>query len=168
MVKTNKRMEEKGQRTPRSTDVYKPKGGLKEESYCTKCGAVYRSKRWVLDADELQRLKGTTGVGKVVCPGCLRIKDNNPAGIVTAKGKYFLQHEEEVLNLIKHIEAKSRQKNPLGRIMEISQEKDLLTIATTEEKLAQKLGRELFKAHGGELAYQWSHDQNFVRVNWKR
>jgi NMD protein affecting ribosome stability and mRNA decay len=161
-------MEEKGQRTPRSTDVYKPKGGLKEESYCTKCGAVYRSKRWVLDADELQRLKGTTGVGKVVCPGCLRIKDNNPAGIVTAKGKYFLQHEEEVLNLIKHIEAKSRQKNPLGRIMEISQEKDLLTIATTEEKLAQKLGRELFKAHGGELAYQWSHDQNFVRVNWKR
>jgi hypothetical protein len=44
----------------------------------------------------------------------------------------------------------------------------VLTISTTEDKLAQKVGREVYKAHKGELNYSWSHDLHFVRVNWKR
>ena len=87
---------------------------------------------------------------------------------VTLAGDYLLAHENEILDAVKHIEARSRLKNPLGRIMEISQEKAIVTIATTEDKLAQKLGREIYKAHKGELHYQWSHDQDLVRVNWRR
>ena len=96
------------------------------------------------------------------------MEDGNPAGIVTLQGAYLVAHENEILDAIKHVEAKSRLKNPLGRIMEISQEKDTVTIATTEDKLAQKLGREIYKAHKGELHYRWSHDQELVRVNWTR
>jgi hypothetical protein len=52
--------------------------------------------------------------------------------------------------------------------MEISQEGDVMTLLTTLDKLAEKLGKEIFKAHGGNLEHQWSRDENYVRVNWKR
>lgn len=160
--------EEKGQMAQRSTDAYRQKLGPTETAICKKCGTIYRNKRWHIDEAELNRLKGESGVTKVVCPACQRMADDNPAGVVTLTGSYLLEHENDILNLIKREEARSRSKNPLGRIMEISQEESVLTISTTEDKLAQKLGREVYKAHKGELHYSWSHDLHFVRVNWTR
>jgi NMD protein affecting ribosome stability and mRNA decay len=160
--------EEKGQRTARSTDVYLPKGGSKETALCRKCGAIYRNKRWSLDEEEAKTLKAGGTAVTVTCPACQRMADSNPAGIVTFSGGYLLEHWDDILNIVQRVEAVSRAKNPLGRIMEINQEESTLTIATTEEKLAQKLGREVYKAHKGELHYQWSHDQHFVRVSWMR
>ena len=161
-------VDEKGQRTPRSTDVYMPKEGMKEVSYCRKCGVIYRQKRWIMDPVELARIKSDPASGKIVCPACQRMQDGVPGGFFTLAGEYLRQHEVEILELIKNTEAKARQKNPLGRIMEIRQEGDVLTILTTEEKIAQKLGRDLFKAHRGELRFHWSHGDNAVRVEWSR
>lgn len=160
-------VEEKGQRTTRSTDVYLPKEGM-QVSYCTKCGVIYREKRWFMDPVELFRLKEDPSVGTIVCPACQKMADNVPGGFLTLSGEYLRKHEHEILELIKNTEEKARNKNPLGRIMEISQEGDVLTILTTIDKLAEKLGKEVFKAHSGELNYQWSHGENYVRVYWKR
>jgi NMD protein affecting ribosome stability and mRNA decay len=160
--------EEKGQRTARSTDVYLPKGGSKEPALCRKCGAIYRDKRWSIDEEEAKTLKDEGTAVVLTCPACQRMADNNPAGIVTFSGDYLLEHWNDILNIVQRVEAVSRSKNPLGRIMEINQEESILTIATTEDKLAQKLGREVYKAHKGELHYQWSHDEHFVRVSWTR
>ncbi|BDV44816.1 hypothetical protein GURASL_37390 [Geotalea uraniireducens] len=157
-------VEEKGKRTVHSPDVYLPKGGLKETALCKKCGALYHDKRWTMEGGK----PAEGNVTKVTCPACQRMADNNPAGVATFSGEYLLAHEAEILNSIQNIEAKARQKNPLGRIMEIRQDKNILTVTTTEEKLAQKLGREIFRAHKGELHYQWSHEESFVRVNWSR
>ena len=161
-------MEEKGQRPVRSASVYLPKGGSRETAYCRKCGVFYRNKRWTVDAAELEKIKGEAGASTLVCPACQRMEDDNPAGIVTLKGDYLLEHEDEILNALKHAEAKWRASNPLGRIMEIRQEKDLMAIATTDDKLAQKLGREIYKAHKGNLHYQWNEDEELVRVSWTR
>jgi len=160
-------VEEKGQRAARSTDAYLPKEGL-EVSFCKKCGLVYRQKRWIMDPEELERVKADPAAGKTLCPACQRMRDQVPGGYLTLRGEYLRKHEEEILELIKNTEAKSRKKNPLGRIMEIRQEGDVLTILTTEDKLAQKLGRDVYKSHSGNLNYQWSHAENFVRVDWGR
>ena len=161
-------VEEKGQRSLRSSDVYLPKRGLEEKSLCKSCGALYHNKRWYMDEAELKMVRGEAGINKVVCPACQRIEDGNPAGIVTLSGSYVAKHARDIINAAKHVEAKSMLKNPLGRIMEVKEEQNIITIATTEDKLAQKVGREIYKAHHGELHYQWSHEENFVRVNWKR
>jgi hypothetical protein len=159
---------EKGQRANRSTDVYMPKAGAKEAALCKECGALYKNKRWSVDEAELEKAKAESGLNTVTCPACKRVSDNNPAGILTFSGEYLLKHKDDILSAIKHIETKSRMKNPLGRIMEISQDMNTLTITTTEDKLAQKLGREIFKAHRGELHYRWNHEEGFVRVSWSR
>jgi hypothetical protein len=41
-----------------------------------------------------------------------------------------------------------------------------IEIATTNEKLAQRLGRALKKAFHGDVTYHWSHDTKLVRVEW--
>ncbi len=160
--------DEKGSRAARSTDVYLHKDGVKEVSFCRKCGIIFRNKRWYIDEAELERVRSDPGATKVVCPSCLRIHDNNPGGIITLSGEYLVHHETEILDLIRRKETMYRSKNPLGRIMEINQDGNVLTIATTEDKLAQKIGRDVYRAHKGDLHYQWSEKEKFVRVNWAR
>lgn len=161
-------VEEKGQRAARSTDVYHVESSSREVAVCSGCNALYWNKRWYLDENESTKLNRGMIKETVLCPACQRMHDNNPAGVAVFTGDYLLEHEEEILNTIKNTENKSRVKNPLSRIMEIRQEKDVLTIHTTDDKLAQKLGRDIYKAHSGNLQYQWSNEHNFVRVKWSR
>jgi NMD protein affecting ribosome stability and mRNA decay len=155
-------VEEKGQRNIRSLEPYLPKRGLQEGARCKGCGIVYHNKRWQMETS------GEEPSCEVICPACQRMEDNNPAGVVTLSGPYLASHGEEILNTIKQQEAKHREKNPLGRIMEIKSEDGQITVTTTEDKLAQKIGREIYKSQRGELHYKWSHDQRMVRVEWMR
>ena len=160
--------EEKGQRAMRSTDPYLSDKGYKEVTVCRKCNAHYFNKRWYIDEAELRNVTQDDVSATVVCPACLRIQDNNPEGVVVLSGQYLLEHEDEILNIIKNTEREARMKNPLARIMEIRQEKDELTILTTNDKLAQKLGRNVYKSHKGELHYNWGREQDRIRVKWER
>lgn len=159
---TREGVEEKGQRSVRSLDVYLPKRGLPEGASCKGCGISYHNKRW-----QVEHTQGGSSC-QVLCPACQRMEDHNPGGVVTLSGPYLATHKDEILNTIKQQEAKSREKNPIGRIMEIREEGGSITVTTTEDKLAQKLGREVYKSQKGELHYQWSHDQHMVRVQWMR
>ena len=161
-------VEEHGKRATRSTDVYLSAEGKEEAVVCTGCKATFWGKRWFSEGSEGAKLPPGHMPGKVVCPACQRMKDNNPAGVVTLSGDYLVKHEEVILNAVRNIEAKTRAKNPLARIMEIGQERKVLTISTTDEKLAEKLGKEIYKSHSGKLGLQWSEDESFVRVNWTR
>jgi NMD protein affecting ribosome stability and mRNA decay len=160
--------EEKGKMATRSTDVYLPKEGMKEVAVCIGCGAFYWNKRWYLTRDESMKPDSDMATNEVNCPACQRMQENIPAGIATFAGDYLVDHESEILNTIKNVEEKVRVKNPLARIMEIRQEGNVLTITTTNDKLAERLGRDIYKAHSGKLEYQWSKEESFVRVNWSR
>lgn len=163
MVTANRRTGEKGQRTPRSMDAYQKKGGVKGTVYCT-CGAVYQNKRWSLQEAGFGPQEGN----ELVCPACRRVADRNPAGIVFLSGDFFEAHETDIHNLINNTVTGAVKKNPLGRVMDISREKNGVTITTTDVKLAQKIGREVFKSHGGQLQYLWSYAEAPVRVLWSR
>jgi NMD protein affecting ribosome stability and mRNA decay len=159
---------EKGQRTARSTNVYQTQNGLKETTVCPDCRLVYRNKRWQMDPEEGKRLLASPRSQRQTCPACRRIADRNPAGIIALSGAYLEQNWSEIQNLIRRVEEQSVSKSPLGRIMAVEQGKTGITITTTEDKMAQKIGREIFRAHKGELIYSWSHDQQLVRVTWNR
>jgi len=163
MVTTLRRTKEKGQRTPRSMDVYQGKGGVEGAAQC-QCGALFRNKRWYSEEGGVT----TPGGHGLVCPACRRIADRNPAGIVSLRGSYLADHEAEIENLVRNTAEAAGMKHPLGRVMEISKEKDGITITTTDIKLAQKIGREVYKAHGGELHFRWTDDEDLVRVTWSR
>lgn len=163
MVNTARRTEEKGQRTPRNLDAYKETGGVRGVAYCG-CGVVFSNKRW----RHGERNELPEGGQTLVCPACRRIEDQNPAGIVSLSGSFFAEHKTEIDNLINNTAQNAVRKNPLGRIMETDSQKGVVTITTTDAKLAEKIGREIFKSHGGELHFTWSHAETPVRVSWSR
>jgi hypothetical protein len=82
-----------------TTDAYLTRGG-QGVAVCEGCQAVYRNKRWYVGPEIVKA--GIVTV-KVVCPACLKIRDNFPGGIVTLSGDYVLPHKMELLKLVKNL-----------------------------------------------------------------
>lgn len=163
MVTTLRKTKEKGKRTPRSMDVYHHANGISGTSYC-ECGAVFKNKRWFYTREGAP----AGNEQKLVCPACHRVADKNPAGIVTLSGSFLKEHQTMVDNLLGNMAEDALMRNPLGRVMDIIKKDENITITTTDVKLAQQIGREMFKALGGDLQYKWGHGEDLVRVNWSR
>jgi len=155
-------------RVQTSSDPYLPEGGLEEPALCENCRAVYRNKRWTLDPEEYEAVQASENVQRVTCPACRKIAEHYPEGVVTLRGDYLWDHEEEIRNILRNEENRAMAKNPLERIIRMEREGDDLVIETTEEKLAEHLGRALHKAHQGHLDVTWSDNHSLCRVTWER
>jgi NMD protein affecting ribosome stability and mRNA decay len=152
-----------------SADPYLPRGASKKITVCEACRAVYKKKRWYADPHLYNAAVAILDTVVAVCPACLKIRDNFPGGIVTLKGEYVLPHKQELLNLVKNEEARARGFNPLERVMSVKETGyGGIVISTTNEKLAQRIGRAIKKAFHGKVTYQWSHDNKLARVDWER
>lgn len=151
-----------------SSDPYIQAGGLPEPTLCTGCRAVYRRKRWYLDEEAYEKFSTDAEVARQLCPACRKIADGYAEGYVTLRGSYLWAHEEEIRNILRNEETKARAKNPLERIIRMERDGDALLIETTEEKLAEHLGRALNKSHQGELKVVWTDDHAICRVTWQR
>ena len=152
----------------RVNDPYMPKGSKHEMSICKGCHAIYREKKWFLDEELYKESFKKKTVNMVTCPACLKIKDNFPGGVVILEGDFLKIHEDEILNLVRNEGERSLRDNPLERIMSVDKIKGRIEIQTTNEKLAQKVGKAVYKAYAGRLEYKWSEHNKFVRVNWSR
>jgi len=151
-----------------SGDPYIVKTRNNVMAVCTKCHTVYYKKRWYIDEDLYQKKMLMKKIEKVLCPACRKIKDNFPGGIVRLRGAFLIDHKDEIMNLIRNEEERARGFNPLERIIKINDVKSELEITTTNEKLAQRIGKSLQKAYQGNVEYKWSNDTKLIRVNWER
>jgi len=147
---------------------YIPEFHYKDDTVCTRCGAVYHNQHWTRD-DKRRDLLMSAGVAhEIVCPGCKIVEERNPQGVVTLSGDYWPAHRNDILNLIHNEEARGIQTNPLERIIDTREEDGALVIETTNENLAQRIGRSVNKAHKGTLEYKWPDGDHLVRVYWER
>ncbi len=155
-------------RTPTSVDPYLQEHSLKEPALCQGCKAIYRNKRWQWEPREVEEMRNDPGVTEVTCPACQKIAGHDPEGIFTLQGDYLWQHEQEIRNLLNNEAERVLAKNPISKIMQVNKTKDGLVIETTEQKLAEHLGRILNRAHSGELQVSWSQSPRVCRVTWER
>jgi hypothetical protein len=64
---------------------------------------------------------------------------------------------------------RAAEDNPLARILQWKPGNGhKLTVTTTTEHLAQRLGEALNKAFGGSVKYDFSHENKLARVTWQR
>ncbi len=147
------------------SDTFLPRRAPKGVLRCAGCGAVFHRRRWSLAASPKDG--AAPGTRPVYCPACRKIKQHSVSGVVSLTG-VGRREAAAILRLLRNEEARAREKNPLGRVMRVSETKEGWTLETTTEKLAQRLGRALGKARGGSVDYAWSHNNKFVRVTWTR
>jgi NMD protein affecting ribosome stability and mRNA decay len=159
----------KGKRFGKEADPYLPEGGGHEMAICTTCKAIYRNKSWFYD-EELYREnfpKETTN--RVICPGCQKVQDHFYEGVLTLEGEFLAQHKDEIMTLLNRQAEQVSKKNPLERVIQIVPEgDDRLIVETTTDRLAQRLGKAVYRAYKGNLDFRWSHMNKFVRVYWSR
>jgi NMD protein affecting ribosome stability and mRNA decay len=152
----------------RQEDPYLPEEG-QEAALCTGCQALYQNKRWFFNEELSGKLARTGKVREVVCPACRKIKDHYVEGYLTLSGEFLVEHQNELVTLVKNEAAKLGKRSVMDRIIQLVPEGDnKLVVETTTEKLAQHLGRAVYKAYKGDLSFQWSEPNRFVRVYWSR
>jgi NMD protein affecting ribosome stability and mRNA decay len=152
----------------RTEDPYQPEEG-QEASLCTTCRAIYQNKRWFFDEKLAGKLAGANKVKEVTCPTCRKIKDHYPEGILTLSGEFMKDHKDEITTLLNKEAERVGKRSVADRIISMTEEtKDQLVVETTTEKLAQHLGRAVYKAYKGDLNFKWGEMDKLVRVYWTR
>lgn len=142
-------------------DPYQDRLKLAEPCVCGDCGAVYHEGRW-------QWMPAPAGASRARCPACHRIHEKLPAGYVTVEGQFAREHREELLRLVRNLEAREKAEHPLQRIMSIDDAGGELTIATTDIHLARGIGEALEHAYKGDLEFHYNKAEYLLRVHWRR
>jgi NMD protein affecting ribosome stability and mRNA decay len=142
-------------------DSYKSKAKLRDPTRCPGCGATYLKGRWSWG-------EAPQGAHEQRCPACQRIHDRFPAGYVTLGGKFFLEHRDEILHLVKHCEEKEKAAHPVQRIMAIEDAEQGVIVTTTDVHLARCIAERVHDSCKGSLALHYSKDENLLRATWKR
>ena len=146
-------------------DPYRTEEQLPENSVCRECGNVYISGRW---CGPDQAARKPEAAHEVVCPACRKLRDHLPSGVLRLTGQFVLTHKEEILNLIRNHTRKADSVNPMERVMSVETQTDGIELTTTNEKLAQRIGKAIHRAYAGQIEYKWSTDNKLARVNWHR
>ena len=147
-------------------DPYAMRRAPKGSTMCPTCGAVCANKRWVMAGMRGQELAASDHRQNLVCPACQKIRDDYPEGIVTLAWTKLKEFEPEIRGLIGNVEARALSVNPLERVMKIVRRRNEMEVHTTNDRLAQRIGRELVRAFKGRVAYSWAHRDMLIRVEW--
>lgn len=132
-----------------------------EPTACPKCRATFIHGRWTWET-------APKDAYSQVCPACRRIHDRFPAGYVTIKGAFFVEHRDEIVRLIQGHEKRENEAHPLQRIMGMDEKKDGLEVTTTDSALARSLAEAIHETFKGDLKLRYSRDENLVRAIWTR
>jgi len=150
---------------------HRPSRAISEPAICEVCGSTYANRRWTAPASGPRELRHQhwRPARSTVCPACKQKRTGEPRGFVFLDGAFFVTHRSEIEQLLRNEAERAAEDNPLARILEWKRgEGHQLTVSTTTEHLAQRLGRALEKAFHGSVQYDFSHDNKLARVSWHR
>jgi hypothetical protein len=151
--------------------------GLAEPAVCQYCGNVYADRRWTRPGEAVEGEKHPhfRPPQQVVCPACRAERSGIASGYVHLDGGFLGLHLTEIENLLRNEAERAGEDNPLARIMGIDNADASaasgqceMTVRTTTEHLAQRLGHALEKAFHGEVRYDFSHENKLAHVWWRR
>jgi hypothetical protein len=95
------------------------------------------------------------------------MEEGIPGGYVYLDGDFLAQNSDDVKRLIRVEAEQGIDESPLSLILRLdAADQDRLTIETTTEYLAHRLGSALERAYGGEVHYGFSHQNGPARVWW--
>ena len=149
---------------------HRPGRAMSEPKVCKECRAVYANRRWTaqIPVSNTKPLYGRTAK-MTVCPACKQASSGQPRGFLYLDGAFFVEHHREIEKLLLNEANRAGEDNPMARILKLTEgDGHKLTVTTTTEHLAQRLGHAVEKAFAGDVQYNFSHENKIARVSWQR
>jgi hypothetical protein len=97
-----------------------------------------------------------------------RNPDAEEGGVVKISGKFLLDHEEDVLNLVKKEGKLAEERNNNTRIVNIDKNDGIIVVQTSSHNLAQRIGKALHSAYKGDHQFKFREGEKFAEVVWRR
>ncbi len=148
---------------PRTEDPYLASRKLSDPTVCPDCGVVYHNGRWSWQGQ-------ATSAEKHRCPACSRIHDHVPAGVLSLGGEYYAAHQEEILQLIRNLEAREKAHHPLERIMsvEVDAAAGRTLVNFTGIHLTHGAAQAVHAAHAGTMSSHYTDRDALLHASWER
>jgi hypothetical protein len=89
-------------------------------------------------------------------------------GIVKISGNFLLDHEEDIINLVRHQGKLAEEKNPLHKVTKIEKANGAILVEASDHNLTMHIGKALVHAYKGEHEYKFRKGEKFVEVDWRR
>ena len=146
---------------PVAARMHAPRG----PQVCERCHAVYENRSW--------RAGGRGGrrpppdATWTLCPACTQVADEEYFGRVRVSPRLPGPLEVEVRRRVWNVERRARYTQPERRLVRMDRAPDGLEILTTSQKLAHRIARELKKAFGGRVRYNWMARDGLLEATWE-
>jgi hypothetical protein len=112
--------------------------------------------------------KGPIGREKGIRYEQWRNPDIEEGGTIKITGTFIVDHEADILNLIKHEGKLAVERNNNIRISKVEKTGNGILVETTSHNLAMRIGKALHRAYKGEFQFKFREGEKFVEVDWKR
>ncbi len=89
-------------------------------------------------------------------------------GVIRISGKFLFDHEDEIINLVKHEGKLAETRNPEHRVTKIEKNNGGIVVETSVHNLALHIGKRLEHAYKGKHEYRFLKGEKFVEVLWQR
>lgn len=122
-----------------------PFGGAKKGIViCKTCNIFNYKKGWHHNADKFISVRANKDipVSFATCPACTLIKSRQCLGKITIKNVPAAQ-KKDLLNLIKGYCERAFDRDPLERLISVTAAGSSVTVKTTNNQLAQRLGKKI-------------------------
>lgn len=147
----------------RLDNPYRRRQKYPSNTKCPVCGLLFRDGVWRWEKAEASR-----PVKLKPCPACLQIRDDYPAGVIHLKGAFVAQHRREILNRVRNVEMMVLDEHPLERIYRMEDDEDGITLYSTGDHLAARIGKALRSDFSGRLQTTYASDEHRATVCWTR
>jgi hypothetical protein len=89
---------------------------------------------------------------------------------VRLEGEFARAYRDDLIRLLRNVEAWERDRHPLKRIMEVWDDGTGILVTVTDARLAHAFGRALARAYEGCLEHPptTADTENLVRIRWSR
>ena len=95
------------------------------------------------------------------------MKFTEAGGILKISGNFLLDHEEEILSLIKK-EGKMAEERNGTKVTRIEKMDGGIRVETSDRNLAVRIGKALNHAYQGEHEFKFREGEKFAEVVWRR
>ena len=127
---------------PQRTQEHEFPKGKEGLVFCKVCNAVYYKKSWHHNLRYYKNLRESLPVKFAVCPACVMMQSGKFEGriLITNAPARIRENLEHLIHAFTH---RAFQRDPMDRLIAITQTKEGLEITATENQLAVKLAKKI-------------------------